>query len=107
MQNKYQFKFTRLALLDIDEVMSYISFNLANPQAAKSLYNEIEKAITQICEFPYAYADCSHYMIENENIRHIKIGNYILIYEISKSSSTLHILRFCYSMMDITRLEMK
>ena len=107
MQNKYRFKFTKVAVSDIEKALEYISENLANPQAAKKLYFEIEKAIDNICSFPYAYADCSCYMVNDENIRHIKVGNYILIYEVLKSNSYVHILRFRYSMMDFANMDFK
>ncbi|MBQ1233248.1 MAG: type II toxin-antitoxin system RelE/ParE family toxin [Clostridia bacterium] len=104
MQDKFQYKFTGLALQDIDEAMSYISDSLANPIAAENLYNQIEKAIDQICLFPYAYADCSCYLIDNRDIRHIRVGNYVMIYEVVTATSTLHILRFRYAMMDLTKV---
>lgn len=107
MQNKFHYKFTSIALQDIDEAMAYISQNLANPLAAENLYYEIEQAIDQICLFPFAYADCSYYMIDNKNIRHINVGNYVLIYEVVSSTSTLHILRFRYSAMDLTKIQIK
>lgn len=107
MQNKYQFKFTPLALSDINEAMTYISENLANPAAAKNLYGNIEKTIEKIRVFPYAFADCSHYMISDKEIRHVRVGNYILIYEVIKSTETIHILRFLYSMMDFSQIDIK
>ena len=107
MHSKFQYRFTPLALTDIEETLSYITQDLANPLAAKNLYMQIEKAIEQICIFPYAHADCSHYMIVDKNIRHIKIGNYLLFYEIKEQIKTLHILRFRYAKMNFEEMNIK
>ena len=80
MPKKYKFFFTPLALSDIDETLAYISDNLANPIAAGNLLSQIEETIHRICEFPFACADCSLFMIQDKNIHHVPVGNYLLIY---------------------------
>ena len=107
MQNKYHFQFTPLALQDIDGAMTYIVENLANSAAASNLYTKLEEAIESICRFPYAFADCSCYLIADKNIRHIKVGNYILIYEVVSEKEMIHILRFRYSMMDFSQMDVR
>ncbi|MBR5279578.1 MAG: type II toxin-antitoxin system RelE/ParE family toxin [Clostridia bacterium] len=104
MRGRYNYKFTKLAMEDIDQALSYIANVLVNPIAARKLYTQIECAIHYICSFPYASPDCSCYLIGEEQIRHIKVGNYILIYEIKVEIHTIYILRFCYAKMDFIHL---
>ena len=68
MQNKYSFSFTPLALQDLDDALAYISEQLSNPQAATELLEEVEHTLASVCEFPYAFSDCSVYLISDQNI---------------------------------------
>ena len=105
MPTEYDYKFTAIALSDIDEALSYISNDLANRTASKNLMKKIEDAMHMICLFPYAYADCSYYMIHDKTVRHIKIGNYVMIYRVIETQATLHILRFRYSRMNFSDID--
>lgn len=107
MPNNYKYFFTPLALSDIDEALTYIRENLANPIAARNLLTQIEETVSRICDFPLAYADCSFFMVQDNNIRHVQIGNYVLIYEVNQSKSSINILRFRYSAMDLSKVELE
>ena len=98
----YRYKFTPLAVADIDEALSYIAGNLANPTAADHLYRSLNDEIEEICDRPYSFPDCSYYLIDDENIRHTVIGNYVLIFEVSRSEKLIKFLRFLYGGMDIS-----
>ena len=75
MQNKYSFSFTPLAFQDLDDALAYISEQLSNPQAATELLEEVEHTLASVCEFPYAFSDCSVYLISDQNIRHAMVKN--------------------------------
>ncbi|MCH5350870.1 MAG: type II toxin-antitoxin system RelE/ParE family toxin [Clostridiales bacterium] len=107
MVSKYGYRFTPLAESDIDSALTYISVTLCNGQAAGKLLSDIESIITTICEFPYSAADCKCFLVQDEKIRHVSVDNYILIYEIREEEKTLNILRFLYSRMDLTKLDIK
>ncbi len=107
MPNKHKFFLTPLAISDIDETLAYISEKLANPIAANNLLTNIEQTIDKICDFPFAYADCSFFMIQDKNIRHVQVANYLLIYEIVEEKSSINILRFRYSAMDLSKIDLK
>ena len=84
MQNKYSFSFTPLALQDLDDALAYISEQRSNPQAATELLDEVEHTLASVCEFPYAFSDCSVYLISDQNIRHAMVKNYVLVFEINE-----------------------
>ena len=100
----YQYKLTPLAASDIDEALDYISNVLLNPATVSKLYHAIQREITRICNNPYAFPDCSYYLIDDEMVRHSVIGNYVLIYEVDKTENTIIILRFLYGGKDITHM---
>lgn len=104
---KYNYNFTPLAEEDIDSVLSYISEQLLNKKAANDLFSKIEKAIENICEFPYSFADCSYYLITDINIRHANIDNYVLIYEVLEETKQINFLRFRYAKMNLSNMNIK
>ena len=100
----YRYKLTPLAISDIDETLDYISGKLMNPVAADNLYHAIQQEIISICNGPYTFPDCSYYLIDDDNIRHSVIGNYILVFEVSQAEGVINILRFLYGGRDITHM---
>lgn len=107
MQNKYSFSFTPLALQDLDDALAYISEQLSNPQAATELLEEVEHTLASVCEFPYAFSDCSVYLISDQNIRHAMVRNYVLVFEINESEGSIIVLRFRYARTDMAHTVMK
>lgn len=100
----YRYKLTPLAVSDMDDALNYISGKLLNPSAADKLYHGIQQEIIRICDNPYAFPNCSCYLIADENIRHSIVRNYILIYEVSQAGEMIKILRFLYGGRDISRM---
>ena len=106
MQSRFKYRFTSLAASDIEETLDYISVELANPTAARALFAKIEKAIDDICIFPFGFSDCKCFLISDRNIRHIQVDNYVIIYEVKEQIGEIHILRFRYSMMDLKKMKL-
>ena len=98
---EYHYKITPLAVSDIDDALDYISGTLLNPGAAANLFNSMKSEILHICDNPYAFPDCSHYLIDDSTIRHSVIGRHILIFEVSENEKLIKILRFLYGARDI------
>lgn len=107
MSNKFSYYLTPLAEQDIDSALDYIANQLCNGQAASDLFAKIENAIKNICIFPYSSADCTYFLVSDENIRHVLIDNYVLIYEIKEQAKQINILRFRYTRMDLTQLQLR
>ena len=71
------------------------------------MLDKIGQAIEQACVLPYGFPDCGIYFISDEQIRHVPIDNYVLIYEIDEDKKRLIILRFRYAKMDLERIRTK
>ena len=104
MSSKFSYFLTPLAEQDIDSALAYITDTLCNGQAAKKLFGEIESAIERVREFPYSANDCKIFLIQDVNIRHVIIDNYVLVYEVKQAECAINVLRFCYNRMDLTKL---
>lgn len=98
----YRYKLTPLALADIDDALCYIGEKLSNPSAAGRLYRSLIEEIDAISYRPFSFPDCSHFLIDDANIRHSVIDNYVLIFEIDEKDSLIKILRFLYGRRDIS-----
>ncbi len=107
MDNKYQRKITDTAQQDITSTVNYIAINLCNVKASNDLLKKIRSAADNICMFPRAHTDCKCFMIDDENIRHTTIDNYVLIYEISDETKQINILRFVYAKKNLINIAVK
>ena len=103
----YHYSITPLAVSDIDDALGYISVTLLNQEASAKLFHSIQSEISHIRENPYAYPDCSHYLIDDNTIRHTVIGRHVLIFEVSESEKLIKILRFLYGARDIANTSIK
>lgn len=103
----YRYKFTPLAASDLDETINYISGKLMNPRAANRLFRSVLKELDSVCDSPFAYPDCSYYLIDDKMIRHAIIGNYVLIFEVAEPEKLIKILRFLYGGMDISNMPIR
>ena len=107
MSDKYSYRITELCQSDMDDALGYISYQLHNPDAAEALYFKIEKEIEYITHYPFSRADCQYYYISDPNYRHSNIGNYVMVYYVDEDENEIRILRFIYSKMDISNIEME
>lgn len=104
MINNYSIIYTYTAKKSIKSTLSYISIKLFNPVAAAKLQSLINEAINKISKFPFAFPDCSIFFINDKNIRHIIINNYLLIYKINNIKKEIYILKFSYSKVKINNI---
>ena len=93
----FDYSFTDAAKADLDEILSYISSDLANPTAASSFFDNIEKTISQLVEFPKSGTVVKNEFVTVENIRKVPIGNYTLYYTPDSIPSTIVIIRIIYA----------
>ena len=96
------YKFTDIALKDLDDIYNYICFELCNINAAKKLFVDITNTIKFICLFPYMHPDCRCFYIGDINVRYTTINNYILIYRVS--DDFILIIRLIHSKQDFVKL---
>ena len=93
----FSYSFTDAAKADLNEILSYISKELANPKAALLFIDSIEKKISQLLEFPNSGSTVDNEFITAENIRKVPVNNYTLYYTTENNESAIVIIRIIYS----------
>ena len=93
----FDYSFTDAAKADLDEILSYISTDLANPTAAAFFFESVEKTISQLVEFPKSGSVVENEFLTADNIRKVPVGNYSLYYSPDSIQSTIVIIRIIYA----------
>jgi toxin ParE1/3/4 len=100
----YKLIVAELAHQDLDNIVSYIAIQLANPTAAGHFLDEVAECYGYLKSNPMMYAQCQDKRLEKEGYRKALIKNYVLVYKINETSKTVSILRFFYSAQDYVKL---
>ena len=101
MASDYKYEFTDSASRDLDEILSYVSYELKNTQAAKDLLDGIRVEIKNICSFPLSAEEVENEFIIVKGVRRVTVGNYNLYYCPNESKKTITILRIIYGKRDL------
>jgi toxin ParE1/3/4 len=100
----YKLKVSELAHKDLDNIVSYITVDLASPIAATTFLNEVEKCYIHLQNTPYMYAKCQNNRLKKESYRKVSIKNYLLVYKVMEEDKTVTVLRFFYGAQDYLEL---
>lgn len=100
----YKLVVTELAHQDLDNIVSYITIQLANPAASSDFLDEVDECYGYMKSNPMMYSKCYDNRLEKEGYRKAVIKNYILVYKVDESAKTVSILRFFYGAQDYAKL---
>ena len=100
----YKLIITELAHQDLDNIVSYIVVRLANPAAASSFLDEINKCYEYLRNNPIMYSKCYDSRLEKEGYRKAVIKNYIMVYKVDEDTKMVSILRFFYGAQDYGKM---
>ncbi|SHO45236.1 type II toxin-antitoxin system RelE/ParE family toxin [Anaerocolumna xylanovorans] len=88
--------YTPLAYEDLDEIDTYISEILVNPQAAEDLMNEMEKSISRLEQFPYIGSEVADPYLASKGYRKLVVQNYLVFHLINPEQKQVVIMRVLY-----------
>ncbi len=97
MRSEYSYQLTQKAEADLDEIISYISMELSNPQAATAFLGKLQKAIDEVRLIPEGGSLVMNEFLSMENIRKKIVGNYIMYYQPDGNADMIYILRILYA----------
>ncbi len=80
MELIYNYKFTEVARLDLDEILNYISITLNNPKAAGDFLEKVKSTINNVRHFPHMGAILDNKYVTNKDVRKVLIDNYVMYY---------------------------
>ena len=86
MCKMYTLIVSELAHEDLDDIVSYIAIQLANPTVAGDFLDEVVKCYSYLKSNPMMYAKCQDKRLEKEGYRKALIKNYALVYKINEAS---------------------
>lgn len=97
MENEnFQIRFTPLAYEDLDEIDTYISVTLVNPQAAERLLEEMENSINQLIQFPYIGTKADDPYLARKGYRKLVVENYLVFHLVDSDQKQVVIMRVLY-----------
>jgi len=99
-----QYRFTKNAKSDLDEILSYISIELSNPDAAASFLKDLEAVIASICSVPKIGRIVDNEFLPNREIRKSLVGNYVLYYLPDIKEKRIYVLRILYGRRNLDEL---
>ena len=96
----FDYTFTKIVELDIDQSYTYIKDTLEAPSAAENLFSELYGKINEILGNPYKRALVQDKYLASLGIRSINIKNYVLYYTIDEKQNLINFLRFLHQLRD-------
>ena len=104
MSSNYRYHFTKKAEADLGEILSYISVELSNPEAAASFLKDLLAVIASICSVPKIGSIVENEFLPDKEIRKSLVGNYVLYYLPDAVEMTIYILRILYGRRNLDEL---
>lgn len=104
MASEYQYRFTKKAEADLDEILSYISVELSNPDAAASFLKDLQAAIASICSVPKIGRIVENEFLPDREIRKSLVGNCLLYYLPDIKKKSIYVLRILYGRRNLDEL---
>ncbi len=96
MASEFGYRLTKRAESDLDEIVSYIAVELANPKAASDFVDKLRDKIEEARTFPESGSLVQNEFLQVENVRRKLLGNYIMYYLPEEAEKIIYILRIVY-----------
>ena len=96
----FKIQTTENAQRDLDHIIEYIAVELANPSAASTLLDKVDKCCDDLSRMPYMYSECQRSRLKAMSYRKAILGNYIMVYRVDESTQTVYILRYFHGKQD-------
>ena len=100
----YKLLVSDLAHQDLNNIVSYIAVQLANPKAAGDFLDEVDTCYGFLKNNPMMYEKCQDKRLGKEGYHKALIKNYVLVYRINEAAQIVNIMRFFYGAQDYMKL---
>lgn len=92
----YRIRYTPLANEDLDEIDTYISTVLLNPQAALNLLGKMEESINRLKRFPLIGSKLEDPYLASKGYRKLVVQNYLVFHLVDQAQKEVIIMRVMY-----------
>lgn len=96
MTFEYGYKFVEKAVADLNEIVSYMTVRLQNPQAASRFLEKLQNTVNEARCFPESGSLAENELLLCRGIRKKAVKNYIMYYLPDAETRTVFILRIVY-----------
>ena len=96
----FDYVFSKIAEMDIDQSYMYIKDTLEAPMTAENLFSELYEKINEVLENPYKRALVQDKYLASLGIRSINVKNYVLYYTIDEEQNLINFIRFLHQLRD-------
>lgn len=96
MECKYSYRFTEKAEQDFDEILRYISVDLANPTAAQNFGRKMFEQIDVVRAFPDSGAPVDNEFLSDKSVRKLLVDNYVIYYKAHYDEKIISVIRIVY-----------
>ena len=96
MECKYSYRFTEKAVQDLDEILHYITVDLANPNAAQNLGRKLFELIDMVRIFPDSGAPVDNDFLADKTIRKLSVDHYVIYYKAHYEEKVISVIRIVY-----------
>jgi toxin ParE1/3/4 len=100
----YRLIVSDLAHRDLDNIVTHIAVQLANPTAASNFLNDVEECYGYLKSNPLMHERCHDAFLEKDGYRKVTIKNYVLVYKVDEAARAVIIHRFFYGARDYVKL---
>lgn len=90
--DKYSIVVTPNAIIQINEIASYISKVLLNPKAALDFLDSIKEKTSKLVLFPYAYSLTNEQPWNRVGIRKILLKSFVIYYVVKEDTKQVFII---------------
>lgn len=104
MASDYGYRLSSKAVADVEDIVTYLSVKLANPQAAASFLDKLEKTIQETQSFPHSGIAVQGVAFPDGIVRKKMVNNYIMFYLPDDEGQRINILRVVYGRRDFNEI---
>ncbi|MCL2808379.1 MAG: type II toxin-antitoxin system RelE/ParE family toxin [Coriobacteriia bacterium] len=101
---RYKVSLSRLAEQDVNEIIRYISVDLAVPDTAMVMLETIEESLKSLSTMPEIHPLVQDDVLASAGYRKLIIKNYIAFYLVDNMKKEVDVIRVLYSRRDWHRL---
>ncbi len=89
MASEFTCRLTKSAVVELEEIVAYITKELSNPKAAENFIKHYEKAIIELRTFPNSAPPAMNEFLPVMHVRKKCVDSYILYYIVDESQKQI------------------
>ena len=101
----YRYVLTENANADVEEILEYMTTELANPDAAAAFVDAMDEKLEEVCRAPKIGRLVENPYFKRTDVRKILVKDYIVYYLIDEDKNQIVVLRTIFEKRDQNRIK--